>query len=108
MFHSLVRGIKTAFDLSSPLFSSIYPPRNLVDASLALHILDKLDIELSVLCTHLRSERPGGLPLARRARRRLLEHLVDLLERQTLGLGHEEVRVHKGAGAETAPHKEHG
>ena len=50
----------------------------------------------------------GGLPLGRSAGSRLLHHLVDLLERETLGLGHEEVGVDESASAETAPHKEDG
>jgi len=39
-------------------------------------------------------------PAYRRAWCRLLEHPVDLLERETLGLGYQEVRVNKGACAE--------
>ena len=46
------------------------------------------------------------LPSGRGAGRGLLEHAVDLLERQALGLGDEEIRVDKGAGAETAPDEE--
>lgn len=50
----------------------------------------------------------GGDPASRGARSRLGHHLVDLLERETLGLGHEEVRVDEGAGAETTPDEEDG
>lgn len=40
---------------------------------------------------HLRCESGGRLPLARGAGSALLQHLVDLLEGKTLGLGNEEV-----------------
>lgn len=52
-------------------------------------------------------ERLAGNPLGRGAGSRLLHHLVDLLEGQTLGLGDQEVGVHEGAGAKTAPDEEH-
>lgn len=42
-------------------------------------------------------------PLGRGAGRRLLEHAVDLLEGQALGLGDEEIRVDEAGGAERAP-----
>lgn len=45
-------------------------------------------------------------PLGRRAWRGLLEHAVDLLQRQALGLGHEEVRVDEAGYAERAPEEE--
>jgi hypothetical protein len=45
-------------------------------------------------------------PLARGARRRLLEHAVDLLEAQALGLGDEEVREEHAGGAGGAPDEE--
>lgn len=38
----------------------------------------------------------------------LLHHLVDLLKRQTLGLGNKEVSVDQGTGAETSPDEEDG
>jgi len=47
----------------------------------------------------------GGLPLGRCSRCCLFHHLVDLLERQALGLGHKEVSVNKRAGAETTPYE---
>lgn len=50
----------------------------------------------------------SGLPLGRSPGGGLLHHLIDLLERETLGLGDEEVSVDKGAGAETAPDEEDG
>ena len=50
----------------------------------------------------------SGSPLGRVTGVGLLHHLVDLLERQTLGLRDEEVRVNKGGGAETEPDEEDG
>lgn len=46
-------------------------------------------------------------PLGRRPRCRLLKHQVHLLQGKSLGLGDEEIRVHKGTRAQTAPHEEH-
>jgi len=48
----------------------------------------------------------GGPPLGRSAGSCLFHHLVNLLQCKTLGLGHEEVGVDKGAGTETAPDEE--
>jgi len=50
----------------------------------------------------------GGvwLPLVGGARGGLLEHLVDLLEGETLGLWDEEVGKGEGDAAEGAPHEE--
>jgi inactivated superfamily I helicase len=55
--------------------------------------VDILKRNLNVLLAevHVRSESGGGLPLARSAGCSLLQHLVDLLEGKTLGLGNEEV-----------------
>lgn len=52
-----------------------------------------LDRDLNVLLgeVHLSSESAVWLPLAGSARSALLQHLVDLLESKTLGLGNEEV-----------------
>jgi hypothetical protein len=47
-------------------------------------------------------------PLGRGSGSGLLHHLVNLLERQTLGLGNEEVSVDEGAGAKTTPDEEDG
>jgi hypothetical protein len=55
---------------------------------------------------HLARKRAVGLPLARSAGSALLEHLVDLLESETLGLGDEEVGEEEGDAAETSPHEE--
>lgn len=55
---------------------------------------------------HLSRECAVRLPLAARARRGLLEHLIDLFERETLGLGHKEVGKQERDAAETAPHEE--
>ena len=56
--------------------------------------------------THI--SREGGVrhPLAGVAGGGLLEHAVDLLEGETLGLGDEEVGVDEADGAEGAPDEE--
>ena len=55
---------------------------------------------------HLSSESAVRLPLARGARSRLFEHLIDLLEGETLGLRNEEIGEQEGNAAKTAPHEE--
>lgn len=70
-------------------------------------MLDDLRGECSLVGhAHISSE--GGVrhPLAGVARGGLLEHAVDLLERQALGFGNEEVAVHQADGAERAPDEE--
>lgn len=57
---------------------------------------------------HASTKGLGRAPLGRGTGRGLLHHEIDLLERQTLGLGHQEVGVDKGAGAESEPDVEHG
>lgn len=54
---------------------------------------DILNWDFKVLLSqvHLGSKGAVWLPLARSARSALLQHLVDLLESKTLGLGNEEV-----------------
>jgi hypothetical protein len=47
-------------------------------------------------------------PLGRGSGSGLLHHLINLLERETLGLGNEEVSVDEGACAETTPDEEDG
>jgi len=49
-----------------------------------------------------------GLPLGGGSRSRLGKHLVNLLQSKTLGLRDHEVRVDKGASAETSPNEEDG
>ncbi len=56
--------------------------------------------------THLGSVGGGWLPLVGGSWSGLLQHLVDLLERQTLGLWNEEVGEDEGGEAEGAPHEE--
>lgn len=53
-------------------------------------------------------ESVGRAPLGRGPGSGLGHHLVDLLERQTLGLGNQEVGVDEGDGAETSPDEEDG
>jgi hypothetical protein len=72
-----------------------------------LHIVHNLLLERPLLReTHVARESSMGLPLGRGSWGRLLEHAVDLLEREPLGLGYEQVRVHEAAGAEGAPDEE--
>ena len=63
---------------------------------------------LVALLRHAHVGREGGVrhPLAGVARRRLLEHAVDLLQREALGLRDQEVGVHEADGAERAPDEE--
>ena len=55
---------------------------------------------------HLLGEGVMGNPASRLASRDLLHHLVDLLERQTLGLRNEEVSENDADGASGAPEEE--
>lgn len=68
-------------------------PLNTLNLNLRLDLL-VLDLRLVLRKTQLRRERLGRLPLGRQAGSSLGHHLVDLLERQTLGLWDEEVRVY--------------
>lgn len=55
---------------------------------------------------HIRSEGSMRLPPGRGPWRSLLQHTINLLERQALRLRDQEVRIDKGAGAETTPNEE--
>lgn len=55
---------------------------------------------------HFGSKSAVRLPHARGARRGLLEHLIDLLEGKTLGLGNKEEGEEEGDAAQAAPHEE--
>lgn len=70
-----------------------------------LNILHNILVKVTTLGV-LASKGSGGLPLGRCAGRGFLHHLVDLLKRQALGLGHNEVGVNEGTGAESAPDEE--
>ena len=73
-----------------------------------LDIHNDVWVELTLLGdTHLLSVGGAWLPLGRVAWGSLLEHAVDLLEGETLGLWHEEVGVDEAASAEGAPDEEH-
>ena len=58
--------------------------------------------------THGLGEGGSGLPLSRGTWGRLLHHLVNLLKRQALGLGDEEVGIDECRSAKAAPDKEDG
>lgn len=69
-----------------------------------------MDLSLSDLTmlghAHLVGESGSRSPTSRLARSNLLEHLVNLLKGQTLGLRDEEVSVDTSAGAESTPDEE--
>ena len=56
--------------------------------------------------THISREGTMRDPLAGVSGIGLLEHLIDLLERQALSLRNEEVGIHEAGGAEGAPDEE--
>jgi hypothetical protein len=70
--------------------------------------VDVLKRDLNVLLAevHVLGEGGVGLPLARRTGSSLLQHLVDLLEGEALGLRNKEVGEEEGDAAKTAPHEE--
>lgn len=75
--------------------------RSYLDVVVVLGLGDNLDVTST-------GEGLMGPPLGGGSGSGLLHHLIDLLERQTLGLGNEEVSVDEGAGAETTPDEEDG
>ena len=81
---------------------------SLSDRRRLLHILHILRVHV-VLAREAHLGREGAVrdPLAGGAGVGLLEHAVDLLEREALGLGDEDVGVHEADGAEGAPHEKH-
>lgn len=70
--------------------------------------LDMSNINQTIPDTRLVGIGVAWAPLGGCTRAGLLHHFVDLLERQALCLGDEEIGVHKGAGAEAAPDEEDG
>jgi len=82
---------------------------SLVDGTLPLNIGNHFGVELAIDAT-ARDICKGAiwLPLRRCTGSRLLHHLVDLLERQTFGLGNQEVGVDESSRAETTPDEEDG
>jgi len=78
-----------------------------MDRAPLFDIHDDLLTRDTALCqAHLVGEGGGGFPASGVARVDLLKHLVDLLERKTLGLGDQEVSVDASAGAESSPDEE--
>lgn len=63
-----------------------------------------LDVLLGEM--HLGGESGVGLPLSGGTGSALFQHLIDLLQSKTLGLGNEEEGEEEGDDAETAPHEE--
>ena len=78
----------------------------LVVADNDLGILEVTDVASDL--AGLGGEGSRRAPLGRVARVGLRQHLVDLLERETLGLGDEEVGIDEAAGAESTPDEEDG
>jgi hypothetical protein len=79
----------------------------LIGGSLSSNICDDLWVQNTLLVdAHIGGEGGSWGPFRRVAGVGLLQHAVDLLERETLGLGHEEVGVYEGAGAERSPDEE--
>lgn len=97
------RGEKTVSDRSKRHLGHL-------DLLLLDLLFAKLDVlEMAGVATDLAGlggEGGSRAPLGRGTRVALGEHLVDLLERETLGLGDEEVGVDAGGRAKTAPHEE--
>ena len=72
----------------------------LEDAALSLDVLDDLHVELAAVgMADGGGEGLVGDPLGGGTGSSLLHHAVDLLERQTLGLGNKEVGVDKSERA---------
>lgn len=77
------------------------------DGPLTYHVLHNLRCQRSLLGeTHLSRVGGGGLPFRRCAGSSLFHHPVDLLQRQTFGLGDQEVGVDEANGAEGTPDPE--
>lgn len=57
--------------------------------------------------THLLSKCLRRSPSGRRPRRSLRHHLIYLLQRETLGLWNQEVRIEEATPTETSPNPEH-
>jgi len=75
--------------------------------SVSLNVLHNLGGKRSLLRkTHIGREGAVWHPLGRVSGGSLLEHAIDLLERQTLGLGNQEVSVDNAAKAKRAPDEE--
>lgn len=96
----------TSYSLINTSIPSIIPRGiHLESRATALNILNHVLVK-EVTTRNLGGESGGGLPLGRQAGGSLLHHLVNLLERQTLGLGNKEVGVDSGTGAKRTPEEE--
>lgn len=69
-------------------------------------MLNDLSLRALLSKTHISSEGTVRHPLARVAGVSLLEHAIDLLECEALGLGNQEVGVDEAEEAERAPDEE--
>jgi len=79
----------------------------LVDGALALDVVQHTGIKLTInSLAHSHCESLGWLPLGRCSWCSLFHHLINLLKRQALGFGNQEIRVDEGGGAEATPNEE--
>lgn len=88
------------------LFEKSSIPNPLLHLDLRINVLSVAPDRDSLSETHIVSVRAVRHPLSRAARGGLLEHAIDLLEGQSLGLGDEEDGVDEAAQAEGAPDEE--
>lgn len=92
-------------DPKNPTHTHIH--RKSVYTPLALYIHDNVLLEGSLIRhAHLRRKSLVRSPSGAGAWCRLLEHLVNLLQAETFGLGDKEVRVKQAASAERSPEEE--
>ena len=105
----------SAHSFKSSTILSLFHPRysNLLNIELLLWLnVDVLSlvvvasVESLVGQAHLTSEGGMWLPLGGGTWSRLLQHLVDLLKGETLGLWNHEVGKDEGSAAEGSPHEE--
>ena len=89
---------------TSPFCLSTLQEQTNLNLGLSLSVLGNLHSLLGQ--SHISSESAVWDPLARVSWRCLLEHAINLLKRQSLGLGDEEVRVDEAGKAEGSPDEE--
>lgn len=93
----------TSYSLINTSIPSFIPRGiHLESRATALNILNNIFVE-EITTRNLSGKGGGGLPLGRLAGSGLLHHLINLLERQTLGLGNKEIGVDGGTGAKRTP-----
>ena len=106
---SIIRraSLHTPFSHSTlPNLNDILVRRNILRLNLTLAVLLIMDGDSLLSKTHLSREGRVRNPATRLSWRNLLQHTVNLLERQALGLRNKEVCEEDGDNAEGAPHEE--